>query len=88
MNLIPIKALPPGAVQVHFGSIETTWKPRGSLEKNSLSLDLLNRLRSKLDCWTSEEYGDSLEWEDAAAKLVESLREEVEAAIEEFVESI
>ena len=38
--------LPPGAVQVHLGSIETHYKPRGSLQKNSLSEELLERLRS------------------------------------------
>lgn len=83
-QLVRVDKIPPGMVQVHFGSPETTWKPRGSLQKNSLSADLLERLRSKLESWTDPKYGDSREKAEAAAILVEGLREETEAAISEF----
>ena len=87
-TLKPIAELPKGAVRVHLGSIETTWKPRGSLEKNSLSLELLERLESLQHSWTDGDYGDSLEDHEAAEKLADGLRAEVEVAVEEFLRRV
>lgn len=83
-----VTEVPPGAVQVHMGKIETAYNPRGSLKKNSLSADLLERLQSDLEFWTDPKYGDSLEEEEAAEKLVAGLRAEVEIAIAEFISGI
>lgn len=83
-----VDQLPPGAVQVHLGSIETHYKPRGSLQKNSLSEELLERLMSDQQFWTDPKYGDSLEPTAAAEKLVEGLRAEVEIAIETFTRQV
>ena len=87
-DLKPVAELPRGAVRVHFGSIERAWKPRGSLEKNSLSADLLERLELNQQFWTDEGYGDSLEDHEAAEKLVDGVRAEVEIAVEEFLRRV
>lgn len=68
-----------------MGSIETTWKPRGSLNKNSLSADLVEQMVGSLDSWTDTSYGDSLGRAEAATLLAEGLREEVEIAVSAFL---
>ena len=86
--LRPSDKMPPGAIKCHLGLIENTYKPRGSLKKNSLSAQLLERLESDQQFWTDESYGDSLEGHVAAERLVIGLRAEVEIAIEEFTRRI
>ncbi len=78
--------LPPNAQRVHFGTVETSWFPRGSLEKNSLSAELLRRLRDKHNDWCSPKYANCLSYEEAAEELIKGLRSEVEVAIKTFKE--
>jgi hypothetical protein len=83
-----VNQIPPGAVQVHFGTAATHWNPRGVLQKNSLSADLLERLEHAHESWTDDKYGDSLSSAEAAEVLVKGLRHNVEAAVEEFLSGI
>jgi len=76
--------LPPGAVRIHLGRLETALFPRGPMMKNSVGEDLLCRLRATRDHWTDESYGDSVSQEEATESLVEQLRAEVERVISDF----
>ena len=60
--------IPPGAVRVHFGSVETALFPRGPMMKNSVGELLLERLRASREHWTSESYGDSVGQEEATGE--------------------
>jgi hypothetical protein len=83
MNVV--SEIPAGAMRVHMVHVNDVWKPRGSLKKNSLSADLLERLESLQVSWTDECYGDGFVDDlEAADKLIAGLRSEVEVAIEEF----
>lgn len=83
--LTPVESLPPGAQRIHMGNIESTFCPRGTLEKESMSEYLLERLESLLDYWTRPEYADSLPRPEAVSALVKGLRDEVDVAIAEFL---
>ena len=49
------------AKQVHLGSVEYILKPRGPLEKESLSSYILERLKCNFDSWTDPKYSDNPE---------------------------
>lgn len=78
--------IPPGAKRVHLYPVQDVLKPRGSLQKESLSLDLSQKLRDAFDSWTSSEYGDSLSPEKVTSILRKNLSSEVEAAWEAFMD--
>ena len=88
MQLVKVDELPEGAVPIHLGFVQTVWRPRGSLNKNSVSADLVERLQALQDSWTDPEYGDCLDPAEAAVVLTEGLREEVEIAITEFLSTV
>jgi len=83
-----VTGIPEGAVRIHFGRIETAFCPRGSLEKESLSLSLLERLRDSLEHWTDPKYGDSYSKEEAVRLLLDGFKDEVSIAVKEFVKQL
>ena len=85
MKVTEIAEVPAGSTQVHMGTARSAFRPRGSLKKNSLSADLLEKLEHLQSSWTDESYGDSFVDDRVAAdELIAGLRFEVEVAIEEF----
>lgn len=79
-----IPGLPPGAVLIHLGRLDTALFPRGPMQKNSVGETLLDTLRANRDHWTDEKYSDSVDPEIATESLVKQLREEVERVISDF----
>jgi len=84
MSLREVSDLPPGAVRVHLGCLDSALFPRGPMMKNSIGESLLCSLRSARDHWTSDLYADSVGHEEATESLVEQLRAEVERVISDF----
>ncbi len=89
MQFKVVNKIPAGAVQIHWlgTSVQTSMAPRGSLEKESLGLYVLERLESNLEHWMDPQYADSVgEWEGVEA-LVGGARAELEAAIAAFLKN-
>lgn len=72
------------AKQVHLGSVEYILKPRGSLEKESLSSYILERLEGNYEFWTDPKYADNPELKTLIHILKRNLDDEVEAAWKKF----
>lgn len=86
---IPISKIPPGSVRVHLYNFKNVLRPRGSsMDKESLSLDIYEELKSAFESWTDPVYGDN----PARTKLIDQLRtnldSEVKAAWTAFLEEI
>lgn len=78
---------PPGAQKVHISPPQNVLRPRGSLEKESLSMHILDRLKVNFEHWTDLKYGDSLTPAKAISILKKNLAEEVEAAWGAFMDT-
>ena len=76
------------AEQVHFGYVEYILKPRGSLEKESLSSYILERLEGNYEFWTDPKYADNPELKTLIFILKKNLLDEVDAAWNEFFKRI
>lgn len=79
---------PEGAVKVHLYDYHNVLRPRGSMEKESLSLSLYERLVSAFEHWTDPNYGDNPKKEELVEGLKDNLREEVETAWRQFLVTI
>lgn len=77
--------IPADAVQVHLYDPENMLRPRGTLRKESLSADIQEDLKNTYEHWTDPKYGDNPPESEVVAILVRNAREEVEAAIGEFL---
>lgn len=73
---------------IHSYPAERMLAPRGSMEKESLSLELAQRLQRTWATWTDDKYSDSLSAEVAAMHLMTNLAHEVNAAIEDFAKGV
>lgn len=71
--------------RVHLYPAEKMLAPRGSMEKESLSLDLAFRLGIIWLSWTDEKYSDSLSAEATAYQLISNLLKEIDLAIDDFI---
>lgn len=80
-GLEPLSELPEGAVPVHSILPGDILRPRGSLEKESISLYLQERLRAEWVSWTDPKYDDSMEKVHAWQQICKNLMEEVEIAV-------
>ena len=80
--------LPDGAVQVHLYNVNNMLRPRGSLEKESLSADIKDKLEWLFQTWTNPTYGDSIEEMDALKLIHKNLMEEVNIAFGTFLGEI
>lgn len=77
--------VPPEAKRIHLYPAEEMLAPRGSMEKESLSLELAIKLDSTWRNWTDDKYSDSLSAEAAAYQLLHNLRIEMVIATEDFI---
>jgi len=76
-----VKGLPDGSRRVHLYSFENMLRPRGGVaQKESLSLCILERLRSCYESWINPSYSDSRPEEEVLLKLRENLEQEVNIA--------
>lgn len=74
--------------QVHLFSSDNLLMPRGSMEKESIGLDILERLTSSYEHWTDPQYADNPEKAEVLEILYRNLMNETCSAWEAFVESV
>ena len=72
--------LPEGSVRVHLYNPKNVLMPRGSMKKESIGPDLLERLKNIFEDWTDEKYGDNPSVTDLIKYLYTNLTGEVEQA--------
>jgi hypothetical protein len=81
--------LPKGAILLHLYHPENVLRPRGGkLQKESLSLKILENLRAAFESWTDPKYGDSLTKEELFSLLSRNLSQEVYFAWDKFLDEI
>ncbi len=64
------------AVQIHLYDSSDVLRPRGHMEKESVGLDLLERLRACYESWTDKKYGDNPDKSTLIKLLQDNLNEE------------
>ena len=69
----------------HLYDVKDVLRTRGSMRKESLSLDIHRRLISAFESWSDGEYADAVPYEELKNRILTNLRQEVDAAIEAFV---
>jgi len=75
--------------QLHLYSFENILRPRGGLaQKESLSLYILEKLKSCYESWTNPKYIDSKPEEEVVAQLKENLEQEVNIAFVLFLKEV
>ena len=75
--------------QLHLYSFRNILRPRGGLaQKESLSLYILEKLRSCYESWTDPKYADSKPEEEVLLQLKENLEQEVNIAYTLFLREI
>lgn len=79
-----ITKLPEGAVRVHLYNFKNVLRPRGTLQKESLSEYICERLQNLFEDWTDKKYGDSKEPEEVLKQLKENLIEEANNGYDKF----
>lgn len=78
--------MPPQAKKVHMGSPDAALAPRGTLQKNSLSLYIYDKLRELHELWTDSQYSDSASDDEMVGILEKALESEVEQALRAYKE--
>jgi len=78
--------MPPTARRVHILPPEGALRPRGTLQKNSLSAEILQKLQDAHTTYTDPEFSDSLENDAVIGVLEQNLEEEVRAALQAYKE--
>ena len=76
------------AVQVHLYDSSDVLRPRGHMEKESIGLDLLDRLVAYYESWTDKKYGDNPDRSMLIKMLHDNLHEEMQGAYREFIKRI
>lgn len=76
------------AKQVHLIGCERTLKPRGSLQKESIGLVILERLISNYQHWSNPKYSDNPDIGALLYHLKNNLDSEVSAAWNEFLKMV
>lgn len=80
-----LEKIPEGAVRVHLYNFSNILRPRGTLQKESLSLNIYEKLTSSFKEWTDKDHGDSRLPEEVIEKLKQNLKEEVDNAFDKFL---
>ncbi len=78
--------LPPDAAGVHLYPVDHVLAPRGSMQKDSLGLAILQRLLAEGESWSDPKYGDNPKPDAFRYYLRANLNREVEAAWRAFIE--
>lgn len=74
-----------GARKIHLYDYKNILRPRGSMNKESLSALIFEHLMSSFETWTNPEYGNSLTKSEAMNIIKENLEQEVEIAWKTFL---
>lgn len=81
--------IPKEAQLVHLYNVENILRPRGSMEKESLSQHIYEKLMWLFPHWSNPKYADSITDERELLHLIQkNLHEEVEIAVETFLENL
>lgn len=83
-----IDKLPEGAVRVHLYNFRNILRPRGPLQKESLSHSIYEKLQSGFEDWTDEKYGDSKSVKEVVDQLRQNLLEETSYAFDKFLDGL
>ena len=75
---------PEGAKQIHLYNFEDLLRPRGSMKKESFSLETFERLKGVYEDWLDEECSDSQPAHLIAHRLLTNMKEEIDIAIKAF----
>jgi hypothetical protein len=82
------KELPAGAVRIHMYNVEKILRPRGPMEKESLSRGIYEKLCSVWDSWTDPVYGDNPPKVELLELIKRNLEQEVRSGMVAFMEKI
>lgn len=88
MNLTNKVILANGMKQIHIYNSSDVLRPRGHLKKESIGLDIRERLMSVYESWTDKKYSDNPDKATLLKTLKRNMEEEVEGAWEVFIEQI
>ena len=76
------------AKKVHWGSCEDVLMPRGSMEKESIGLSVLERLESIFESYTDPSYSDNPDIGTLLFHLKSNLDSECQKAWNEFLKRV
>ena len=79
------KSIPETAIRIHLYSYKNVLKPRGSMKKESLGLEIHERLESVFEDWSDPNYGDNPSRSELLKQLRKNLFSEVESAWDKFI---
>jgi hypothetical protein len=79
------KSIPEGSIRIHLYNYRNVLKPRGSMQKESLGLEIHECLTSAFEEWANPNYGDNPSRSDLLSQLRKNLLSEVEAAWTKFI---
>lgn len=72
------------AVRIHLYGAQNMLKSKGTMQKESLSLKIFERLQATFESWTDHKYGDSLPPKEVLKRLKFNLNNQVASAWSEF----
>jgi len=75
------------AQQVHLGAFKSIFRPRGSMQKNSVGAYLLEKLTNEFESWTDPKYADNPDLEKLIQSMHHNMMVEVISAWEAFIRS-
>ena len=82
------KEIPEGAVQLHLYEFRNVLRPRGHMEKESISEYILDKLLGAYESWTDPKYGDNPDEATLLKLLQTNMKEEMDGAFREFIRRI
>jgi hypothetical protein len=74
--------------QIHLFNSKNMLMPRGSMEKESIGLDILDRLSSSYESWTNPKYADNPSKAEVLEILYKNMMNETCNAWELFLDEI
>lgn len=80
--------IPPGTKQVHLYDVSNVLRPRGSMLKESVGLDLCEKLLNYYESWSNPKYADNPDQFTLIKTLKDNLIHETEAAFAVFLQCI
>jgi len=76
------------AVQIHLYEFSNVLRPRGHMKKESIGVDILDRLMGAYESWTDKKYGDNPDTTTLLKLLRRNMEEEMEGAWKEFIDEL